>query len=154
MTNTNLPSDFFSENVFLNFLRREYNPAFSIMVANHYESGGKLYAIYTKYVDAKVSFDKQIEFPTIESFEEFVWDAFDEASSKNSHRFLFGPFGLKANNPHRAEQIYYDGAIFCFCSDEFKEIANNKKNWNFSRMLSFLSHFRYNGFYFSENKFA
>jgi hypothetical protein len=161
----NKPSYFFEKTVLLEQKKREgvarifghskFNNEFHTEAVTHFKNGGVLYATYLKYPkenNYKETLDKQIEYKTIEAFEEFIWDQFNECSEKYAHRLLFGPSGLK--NPYRNSEVYYDGSVFPICEQEFREIANDKENINVSRMLSFLEHFHHYDFYWSAYFFA
>lgn len=149
----NKPKNFFSDVEKVSFATdSRFNPHFYFKILNHFNNGRKLYSYsYTYNQDfSKEKLKEKKEFITLDQFEEFIWDNFDNISSKYAHWFLFGPFGMKGNNPHRTKQVYYDGYIFAITSQEYKEIALDQKNITFSKLLSFLVHFGFDECYFSE----
>ena len=128
----------------------KYTPAPFEEVKSNY-SNGKKYIIekwqwgYNKEVTPSSYKEvmRIIDCPTLDKFEEEIWDLFADFAEKNSVAILWGsPNDLKQMNPKRKCNPYYDGIIFALIGPQFVECAEYK-NRDVSHFMSCLINFGY-----------
>lgn len=91
--------------------------------------------------DIELIDSKIIHCPTLDDFEREVWDLFADFCDKQTVNIIWGsPNGLRASNPKKPYNPYFDGTLFYLIKKEFMECIENKE---ISRFFSCLVHFNY-----------